>query len=268
MLSITTTATTRFFAAAIPASSKRATASRQPLTVINSAGSGIKREGPGQAYCKTLPGISAPFDKPYWDPAGLCNEFTTVGELKRWREAELTHGRVSMLAVVGFLVGENIEDFPLFGGVVKGPAVTQFDQLPGVFWVLLVLAIGIAETYRVSIGWATPTGAGFNQLKDDYTPGDLRFDPLNLLPADTDEVYALKTKELNNGRLAMIAIAGFVAQEFAQAASDGVPKEIFEHLFATIGYDIEFEVDKVEEAAEILVKEAEGLCEQGVECLL
>jgi len=239
--------------------------SRRQLTITNAA---VKSEGAGQAYCKTLPGISAPFDKPYWDPAGLCNEYTTVAELKRWREAELTHGRVSMLAVIGFLVGENIEDFPLFGGVVSGPAVTQFDQLPGVFWVALVLAIGIAESYRVSIGWATPTGAGFNALKDDYTPGDLRFDPLGLLPTDEDEVFALKTKELNNGRLAMIAIAGFVAQEFAQAASDGAPKEIFEHLFAIIGEDIEFEVEKVEEAAEIFVKEAEGLCQQGVDCPL
>ena len=29
--------------------------------------------------------------------------------MKRFREAELTHGRVSMLAFVGFLVGEKVE---------------------------------------------------------------------------------------------------------------------------------------------------------------
>ena len=34
--------------------------------------------------------------------------------MKRWREAELTHGRVCMLAAVGFVVGENLEDIPLF----------------------------------------------------------------------------------------------------------------------------------------------------------
>ncbi len=36
-----------------------------------------------------------------------------------------------------------------------------------------MLVIGIAESYRVSIGWATPKSTGFNSLKDDYEPGDL-----------------------------------------------------------------------------------------------
>lgn len=40
-----------------------------------------------------------------------------------------------------------------------------------------------------------------------------RFDPLNLKPDSEEEFNALQTKELNNGRLAMISIAGFVAQE-------------------------------------------------------
>jgi len=224
--------------------------SQRKQLVVTNAATEISRTGPGQEYAKSLPGVCPPFDKGgYWDPAGLCTEFTTVGEVKRWREAELTHGRVSMLAAVGFLVGENIEDAPLFNGIVSGPAVTQFQQLPSGFWESLVLAIGIAESYRVSLGWATPTGAGFNQLKEDYSPGELNFDPLGLCPTDEDELFALKTKELNNGRLAMIAISGFVAQEFAEK---GPPVEIFEHLFRTIEQDIVYEVEKVEEAAEIL----------------
>ena len=81
-----------------------------------------------------------------------------------------------------------------------------------IFWEPLVLVIGIAEAYRVALGWATPVGTGFNTLKDEYTNGDLGFDPLGLAPTDSAELSALKTKELNNGRLAMIGIAGFVAQ--------------------------------------------------------
>lgn len=53
-------------------------------------------------------------------------------------------------------------------------------------------------------------GTGFNSLKDDdeYACGDLGFDPLGLKPSDPEELKIMETKELNNGRLAMIAIAG------------------------------------------------------------
>lgn len=44
-----------------------------------------------------------------------------------------------------------------------------------VFWEPLLLAIGLAESYRVALGWATPTGNGFNSLKeaDEYELGNL-----------------------------------------------------------------------------------------------
>ena len=43
--------------------------------------------------------------------------------------------------------------------------------------------------------------------------GDYGFDPLGLKPTDATELAEMQTKELNNGRLAMIAIAGMVVQE-------------------------------------------------------
>ena len=70
----------------------------------------------------------------------------------------------------------------------------------------------------------TPQGNGFNQLKEDYVPGDLAFDPLGLKPEDPEEFNIMQTKELQNGRLAMLAAAGFLAQE----AVDG--KGILEHF--------------------------------------
>lgn len=43
--------------------------------------------------------------------------------------------------------------------------------------------------------------------------GDLGFDPLGLKPTSLAELKEMQEKEINNGRLAMIAIAGMVGQE-------------------------------------------------------
>ena len=46
-----------------------------------------------------------------------------------------------------------------------------------------------------------------------HEAGDLGFDPLGLKPTNPGELKAMQTKELNNGRLAMLACAGIVTQE-------------------------------------------------------
>merc|ERR1711924_314375 len=64
------------------------------------------------------------------------------------------------------------------------------------------------------VGWAFPDSrekAGV--LNEDYYPGDVGFDPLGLKPTDPAEFAEMQTKELQNGRLAMLAAAGFLAQE-------------------------------------------------------
>ena len=44
-------------------------------------------------------------------------------------------------------------------------------------------------------------------------PGDLGFDPLGINPEDPAEFRLMQEKELSHCRLAMIAAAGFLAQE-------------------------------------------------------
>ena len=51
--------------------------------------------------------------------------------------------------------------------------------------------------------------------------GDIGFDPLGLKPDNFEDFSAMSTKELQNGRLAMLAVAGIVAQELVNG------KEIF-----------------------------------------
>merc|ERR1712113_288835 len=152
----------------------------------------------------------------------------TEATLKRYREAEVTHGRVAMLATVGFIVGEKVEGSSfLFDASIKGPAITHLAQVPSGFWLILVSAIGFAELERSKQGWVDPKDVPVDQpglLRDDYYPGDIGFDPLNLKPEDPEEFEIMATKELQNGRLAMLATAGFMAQELV----DG--KGIVEHL--------------------------------------
>merc|ERR1719387_1772544 len=60
----------------------------------------------------------------FWDPAGLSADLDE-GKILFYREAELKHGRVSMLASLGFLVGENFH--PLFGGDIDVPSYVSFQ---------------------------------------------------------------------------------------------------------------------------------------------
>jgi Chlorophyll A-B binding protein len=161
-----------------------------------------------------LPGALAPMG--FFDPLGFA-EKADENTLKRYREAELTHGRVAMLAAVGFLVGEKVEGSSfLFDAQVSGPAITHLTQVPFFFWCALAVAIAAAEINRAQIGWVEPANVPVDKpglLRADYIPGDLGFDPLGLKPTDPDEFKIMQTKELQNGRLAMLAAAGFMAQE-------------------------------------------------------
>lgn len=65
-----------------------------------------------QAFAYGLPGSLDP--APEFDPFGFAKD-ADLGTMKRYREAELQHGRVAMLATLGILVTEEpIEYHPLF----------------------------------------------------------------------------------------------------------------------------------------------------------
>lgn len=174
---------------------------------------------------RNLAGVVAPTG--FFDPLGFADK-ANESTMKRYREAELTHGRVAMLAVVGFLVGEYVEGSAfLFDAQISGPAITHLSQVPVGFWIALTVAIGAAEQKRATIGWVEPENVPVDQpglLRKNYIPGDIGFDPLGIRPESEEELMKIQTKELQNGRLAMIAATGFMAQELV----DG--KGIIEHL--------------------------------------
>eukprot|EP00197_Chlamydomonas_leiostraca_P015419 CAMPEP_0202864976 /NCGR_PEP_ID=MMETSP1391-20130828/5003_1 /ASSEMBLY_ACC=CAM_ASM_000867 /TAXON_ID=1034604 /ORGANISM="Chlamydomonas leiostraca, Strain SAG 11-49" /LENGTH=102 /DNA_ID=CAMNT_0049544759 /DNA_START=40 /DNA_END=345 /DNA_ORIENTATION=- len=59
-------------------------------------------------YLKSLPGVTAPFNDVF-DPLSF-SATAPESDIRRWRESEITHGRVAMLAALGFIVGEQLED--------------------------------------------------------------------------------------------------------------------------------------------------------------
>ena len=140
-----------------------------------------------------------------------------------------------MIAFLGIMVGESFN--PFFDGKISGPAIYQFqqaDDLNSYFWVIILFGIALIEGQNILTGWESPTETkgrkpqGIAQLKDNYINGDLGFDPLGLTPSDAEEFDVLRTKELNNGRLAMLAVAGIIAQELVNG------KGVLENLNITL----------------------------------
>merc|ERR1719152_47476 len=151
------------------------------------------------------PGILDPTG--FFDPAGFSAD-KEEGQLRWFQEAELKHGRVAMLASLGFLVGESFH--PLFGGDIDVPSYIAFQATPlQTFWPIVLLGLGAIELTTAA------KSDGIGVITEDRVPGDIGFDPLSL--SEKFEFSEIRTKELQNGRLAMIGIAGMVVQELVSA---------------------------------------------------
>ena len=111
---------------------------------------------------------------------------------------------------------------PLIHIGIDSPSDFSFEQgdLAGGSWFLLALTAGNLEGKSVEKfkQLEGPMLAKENedklwQMADDHKAGDLQWDPLGFKPKDASALKTMQTKEINNGRLAMIGIAGMVAQE-------------------------------------------------------
>lgn len=164
---------------------------------------------------QNLPGSEQEFD-----PVGFSDTF----DIKWMREAEIKHGRVAMLASVGFVV---TSVFTLPGATVEADSLSAFWHAPPALWAVLIFLAGYAESSGYS---GTPVGFGqisvpkaggismLNMFEDgsERQPGDFGFRAL--YPTDAAGQRQLQTKELNNGRLAMFAIGGMVHHNLVVSA--------------------------------------------------
>merc|ERR1712061_761180 len=128
-----------------------------------------------------MPGVVAPLG--FFDPLGFSAK-VPQGKLLFYREVELKHGRVCMLAALGILVAEQFH--PLFGGNIDVPAYIAFQQTPlQQFWVAVAVAIAIPEIG--SIGSYQDLDGDKWAMEENRISGDLGFDPLGLRPEDPAE---------------------------------------------------------------------------------
>merc|ERR1719231_2008820 len=100
------------------------------------------------AFAYGLPGSLDPV--PGFDPAGFCAG-KSIEEVKMLREAEVTHGRVAMLATVGFIAQERAHFLFVEPDKDIGPAIRHLDEVRAVnpaFFELLTFTIGCCELYR------------------------------------------------------------------------------------------------------------------------
>ena len=147
----------------------------------------------------------------FFDPVGFAKDISP-SKLKFYKEVEIKHGRLAMIAAVGFPIGEHIS------GATDVPSYIAFEESPLAGSLpVLALPILLAEIFSV-FTFNSPFGGELFSIRTDYENGNLGFDPLGLKPEDPEDLKDMKTKEINNGRLAMIGIVGMLGQELSTNA--------------------------------------------------
>lgn len=118
-------------------------------------------------------------------------------------EGEVKNGRVAMLACLHFFVTEYYQ-FPFFAGAPKlaAPAHDYFVKSGAMIQILVFIGFLEMVLHRGKVLYSDMEWKG-------RKPGELGFNPLNL-PNDK----AMKDREVNNGRLAMLGFAGIIHGEF------------------------------------------------------
>jgi hypothetical protein len=156
-----------------------------------------------------------------FDPAGFV---ASQKDLNNYREAEIKHARLAMLAAAGWPLSE-LFDAKIAKVLGMDAIVDASDRAPSVlngglgkisplYWILCIVGAGLIDVYGISKA---------RSGNPNYFPGNLGFDPFGVYPANKEGQMRMQTTEIKNGRLAMVAIFAFAIQE--AVSSQGVIQE-------------------------------------------
>ena len=151
-----------------------------------------------------------------WDPAGF-GKLASPTTMKWFRASELKHGRVAMLATLGWAWQSNGGGqipFPLASGLAPLSAkpleanAQLWNMASGMGFIQIIAVCGIIELVTEATGthYMSPGGNGYIDIFGYSKSGE--------------DLSELQTQELKNGRLAMIGIISFIS---ACLIPDSVP---------------------------------------------
>jgi light-harvesting complex I chlorophyll a/b binding protein 1 len=153
-----------------------------------------------------LPGGDDHETKESWDDEPPRRPKALV--LRDYREAEIRHGRLAMLAAVFWPLQEMLDRFVLsedqFGPLIYGPVTLPYFPL---VMTAIMLLLGYLDIYSQAI-------KDMDQIGEAFLPGDCFWDPLQILQGAPDRMKRnMQERELFNGRAAMLAVAAYILEE-------------------------------------------------------
>ncbi|CAJ1330462.1 unnamed protein product [Effrenium voratum] len=194
--SSTSTSSLRGVSVSAPAAEPTSSASWGAAAATATAALGLAAASATSATRRTARkavGVCLPLTDKF-DPLNLAS---TDEKLERYTQVEIKHGRVAMIAVVGYIMPE-IFRFPGCESFQHGLAALESIPLEG--WVQLVALVGAHEVL------VKPRAGGLGS--SDFGLGTELIDGI-----DEAELERKQTSERNNGRLAMVAIMGLMVQD-------------------------------------------------------
>eukprot|EP00445_Apocalathium_hangoei_P035413 CAMPEP_0203957476 /NCGR_PEP_ID=MMETSP0359-20131031/89322_1 /ASSEMBLY_ACC=CAM_ASM_000338 /TAXON_ID=268821 /ORGANISM="Scrippsiella Hangoei, Strain SHTV-5" /LENGTH=586 /DNA_ID=CAMNT_0050891329 /DNA_START=51 /DNA_END=1808 /DNA_ORIENTATION=- len=148
----------------------------------------------------------------FWDPLGLSKD-GDAAVFKRRRVSEIKHGRIAMLAAMGYITPTFAGKFPgylspsmglKFADVPNGLAA--ISKVPAFGWIQMIAYALYVEASALNFGY-------FDESNSKLAPGDYGWKPPLLATTNPELRKKRLNAEIANGRLAMMAIIGMFFQD-------------------------------------------------------